>query len=406
MIGAGSSAMIGIVGYHGLTALTLILVARRVGQFDYGQYLSTFGLSAFLVVIADFGTQSWLLTQADSVDRIASTVRRTLYLRLWLLFAWLGAMLGLSWFLPANTFPYPLMVVVLFGVTCDSFALLAFAALRATQRHTHVMILQIGAALLLLIVTWFMPLAPGDILRFAGVRSSVALILSVVLLVQTLRLYRSQHVIAQSMRQIMTQSRPFFWAELASSFYAKVDLLLVSLILGAVAAGIYGPAINILVLFFLVPRAWFLLIVPLLSQIYRRKPGQFIIASGVQTLFMACVGVAATVCIWIFAPLLVQWVFGSAYQESALILQYLSPIPLLRSLNVAIGAVLASSGQQARRTRIQIMAAMVNLLGNLIVIFPFGLVGVALTYILSEALLLVGYVRLLQRSVRLSTSVV
>ncbi|MBK9052239.1 MAG: polysaccharide biosynthesis C-terminal domain-containing protein [Chloroflexi bacterium] len=66
-------------------------------------------------------------------------------------------------------------------------------------------------------------------------------------------------------------------------------------------------------------------------------------------------------------------------------------MPLLHRLNFALGAVLTSGGRQSPRTKVQIAAAIFNVCANLLIIQPYGIIGVAIVYVLTELILTVGY---------------
>jgi len=142
---------------------------------------------------------------------------------------------------------------------------------------------------------------------------------------------------------------------------------------------------------FLVPNALYLMAVPILSRAHRDANPRFLRLSTLQLLGQSGVGVLLSVLLWALAPTLIHFVFGPGYELSALSLRLLSPLLLLKSVNFGLGAVLTSSGWQARRATAQTACAVFNVAANLVVIRPFGVAGVALVYVLSEMVLLLGY---------------
>jgi O-antigen/teichoic acid export membrane protein len=73
------------------------------------------------------------------------------------------------------------------------------------------------------------------------------------------------------------------------------------------------------------------------------------------------------------------------------VLRLLSPILVLKSLNFGLAALLTAADFQSWRTTAQMVCAIFNVAANLVMIIHLGIVGVALVYMLSEALLLLGY---------------
>ena len=95
--------------------------------------------------------------------------------------------------------------------------------------------------------------------------------------------------------------------------------------------------------------------------------------------------------LFVSAPLVTSLVYGPAYLDSIPVLQALSVITLLRAINFALAAPLIAGGHQAKRARMQVVAALFNIVMNLAVIPVWGVYGVVIVYILTEALLAAGY---------------
>jgi O-antigen/teichoic acid export membrane protein len=140
--------------------------------------------------------------------------------------------------------------------------------------------------------------------------------------------------------------------------------------------------------------------VPRLSKAFTRSRVSFRQESILQLLVHAVTGALLSLGVFFLAPALVRVTFGEAYAPSAAVLRLLSPIPLFRSLNFGLGAMLTSSGRQVERTRSQAVAAIFNLAANLLVISPFGIPGVALVYTASEGLLCLGYLSTLRHTAK------
>jgi PST family polysaccharide transporter len=189
-------------------------------------------------------------------------------------------------------------------------------------------------------------------------------------------------------------------AEIASSVYVKADLTIIALVLGPVGTSVYAPAITLLQAAFLAPRALFFVVVPVLSKTYTENRDRFRGRGLSQTAAQILIGTTISVLLFLFAPLIVRLIFGEDYAASAVILRILSPLPFLRSFNFALAAILTSSARQRQRTRVQIIAAAVNVTGNLIVIVPYGIIGVSIVYLLSELVLGLGYLFLLRGQLR------
>ncbi len=387
----------GLVLYSGLNAITLIIVARRVAPLEYGQYLASFALASFLVIIPGFGMDAWLLTQSsDNKASAASLWASSIRTRGSLLFVWIIAMIPLSILLPNGTYPPSILLPTILGVALDSLILLSFSALRIRGQHRIVTLLQAGSGTSLLALTLMLPLSDGQIALFAVARTILSIFFFLILLLFMGRDYLKNRAPLMGFGRILGASRTFMWAELASSVYVKADLTLISIVIGPLGSSTYGPAITILQAAFIILRALFYFFVPTLSKTYSKNLRDYVNKSILHFLIQITTGAVISIFLFLLAEPVINLIFTAAYADSAVILRLLSPIPFIRSINFALGAVLTSSNRQKRRTRVQISAALFNIIGNLLIIGPLGINGVAVVYVFSEIFLALGYILLVR----------
>jgi O-antigen/teichoic acid export membrane protein len=385
----------GLLLYSVLSALTLIVVARRVLPVEYGQYLASYALTSFLVVLPGFGLDAWLLTQSSSKDESAGDLwTRVTGIRVRLLLLWVAGMIGLGFLLPRPSYPLAIYLPTVAGMAFDSLLLLAFAALRVQNRHGRVTILQGAYSLALFAMTLLLPIGNGRIAVFAVARTLLSLVFVALVYAPMARTALRARRQFEPGSQVLRLSVPFMWADLASNVYVKADVTIVSIILGPAGTGAYGPAVSLLQASFLVSRALFFFSVPVLSRTYVEERWAFARRSVSQFVAQAATGFVIAVFLLALAPWLVRVIFQQGYEESAYVLRILSPVAFLRALNMGLGAVLMSGRRQSQRTRVQLAAAALNIVANLIVVGRYGLVGVSVVYILTELVLLAGYVAL------------
>lgn len=385
------TVFLGLLVTQGGTAFALIIVARSVLPIEYGQYIASYGLLSFLVVVPNYGFESWLLTKGGTTPKQVSKLWYSIFkLISGLLIVWGVCVLFLGMILPYNTFPPLIMWPTILGVMFDSLILVTYAAFRCLGEHKQVAFLQAFASLSLLGFTLLLPHISTYIILFAVGRAALSFL---VLVVTILRLTQILGTPAElvSVSYLLKDAHPFMVADIASSIYVKADVNIISLLIGSVGTSVYGPALNLLRTSFLVPRSIFLFSVPLLSKFYVESKSLFRKMSILQILVQALLGLTMSIVFFAIAPVLITIVFGEAYQSSGLILQFLSPIPFFRSLNFGLGALLTTANHQKERTKVQVLCALFNVIANLIVIVPFGVLAVAVVYTLSEVLLALGY---------------
>jgi O-antigen/teichoic acid export membrane protein len=392
----------GLVLAQGASALALIILARRVLPQEYGQYLASFSLASLLIVLPAFGMDGWLLARGtihrDQTLRLWWSARRV---RLRLLALWVPAMAILALILPPATFPPALLILSAIGLAADSMTFLAYAGLRNMNRHRWVTGFQTVGSLALLVAILTLPLGPGRITLFALARTLVSVVLAVFIGRWMISGVQRPTTVLPA-RELLHATRSFMLADAAVSIYLRADLVIVSLFLGSTGAGVYGPALNLVNMCFIVPSALYFLVVPRLARAYRHSPQAFTRVGAIQLGVQLATGVLLAITIFTLAGPIVRLVYGPGYGSSVPILRLLSPLLIAKPINFGLGALLTTSGQQARRTAVQMLVAAFNVCANLVAVRTWGIIGVALVYVVSEALLCLGYALIFANSRRLS----
>lgn len=387
--------VLGLFAARGAGALALIVVARQVTPFEYGQYVSTYALMSLLLVLPNYGLDTWLLTREHSSKaELVQLWGRSIQSRFRLLVVWIAGVIVLGALLPRNTFPLAIVVPTVIGLALESLSVLSYAALRGLDQHGKVTLMQSASSLALLGIAFGLPIGPGQIQLFAVGRTAVSAILAGVVIPFVGRGYWGRFVDSLRAGSVLRSARPFMVAEVASAIYVKTDLTIVSFFLGSPGASVYGPALTLLQAVFLIPRALYYIVVPRLSQQRARTPRTFRRQGVTQLAAQGVAGAVLSLAVFLLAPAAVNLTFGPSYRDSALILVVLSPIPFFRSLNFAIGAMLAAGDRQPSRTKVQMGCAISSVLANLIAIPTLGVQGAAMTHVLSEMALCSGYLLL------------
>jgi O-antigen/teichoic acid export membrane protein len=88
---------------------------------------------------------------------------------------------------------------------------------------------------------------------------------------------------------------------------------------------------------------------------------------------------------------LIPLFLGSAYNEAAVILRWLAPIIVFKSVELIIANILTGAGYQGVRTSIQVSLALVNFLVTIWLIQLYGWFGAALASIGTEVLAVASF---------------
>jgi O-antigen/teichoic acid export membrane protein len=382
---------------QGVTALALLAIARRLGAVHYGQYAACYTLASFASIIFNLGMDSWLLREGgrtpERLNKLAGSVIaiRGLGGALWLVGMVLFALLtnSNSEFI-RQRLPASVLILSALVVWLDSILAASLVTFRAALRNQIGSPIEAGVDALWLLITVFL-FASGE-RRAEAYLATRAMVLILGLTISTVLLWnivRLQPDRAIAM-QIIRESPPFASADFLAWSLARLDVMIVTFTLGERAVGIYSPAVSLVSALFLVPYAVYGVMVPVLSRLYPHNPRQMRLTTMRMLLLLTAIGLGLAGVTFLGTPLVVA-ILGKSYGETLVILRIICILLTFKCPNMGIAGVIVVMGRQAKRVGVQVVAVGFNLIFNLLVVYRYGIRGVAVVYVLTELLLLIGY---------------
>jgi O-antigen/teichoic acid export membrane protein len=219
---------------------------------------------------------------------------------------------------------------------------------------------------------------------------AVVLLVGLALSTRLLRNFVRLQPDRQTAWQILRESPPFASADFLAWSLARLDVLIVTFTLGERAVGVYSPAVSLVSALFLVPYAVYGVMVPVLSRLYPDNLRQFRLTTLRMLLMLLVIGVGLAGLTTLGTPLFIA-LLGKSFSETLVILRILSILLIFKCLGMGVAAIIIVMGKQAKRVGVQIFAVAFNLLLNLVVVYRYGIRGVAVVYVMTEVLLMAGY---------------
>lgn len=190
------------------------------------------------------------------------------------------------------------------------------------------------------------------------------------------------------LRDLIPAALPFAGAAAVAVVLTYFDLVLVGLWMSTAEAGIYGAAYRILWLPTMLVTAYLTVLRPSVARRAMAGPASPLSLMGGTAPGVITVGIAAAVAGILFAPALVDLLYGSAYRPAVAPLRLLLLSFALLVISRHYRLVLVASGCQATDLRIMGAAAALNVALNAWLVPRFGLVGAAASNVASEAAIL------------------
>jgi O-antigen/teichoic acid export membrane protein len=213
---------------------------------------------------------------------------------------------------------------------------------------------------------------------------------------------------ARSFAPLIRKSIPFALDDALSLAYIRLDTILLGIMVGAHAVGLYQAATNLVLYLNILPRMLNLSMYPRMSRAWPDKVAELRRLLDSSLLILGAIAVPITVGSLLLAPRIFDVMYGSRFEEAVIAYQLLVPIIPLRMLGNSLGTALTAADRQTQRTIAVGVAAVVNVTLNLALIPSLSFFGAVIATLVTETGLFVAYAVMLRRvagSTRLATAI-
>lgn len=330
--------------------LFMIVLARRLGAESFGVYSSIIAFIAFFSLVEEFG-----LTQ-PMIRRIARNrgegtrilgevlaVKAALGVGAYLLLLGTSIGLGVS---PEITAVLGLSMIL------EILALTVTRAFEAYERMREVAIITIAERSLLCstgIAAVFLGgslawVAAAYLVTFAG-----SLALATTMFGRAVGPIRVRPP-RDGWRPMLREAAPFLVSSVLSIVWTRVDIYLLTSFRSAQEVGWYNAALRVVEAQIFIPVAILGSVFPVLSRLEGGSRAEFNGILGKNFLFLAALGGLIAAGTWLFAPEIIDLLFGVTYIQSAEVLRIFSPMIALAFLNYLFSGALIAMGREVIAT--------------------------------------------------------
>lgn len=391
----------------GCAFLTQMLLARELGPAAFGVFAAALAMVALVTPLASFGVGGfWLKAFGQEGWQAVRWLRGSLKYTLLTTFLVLAALFCWAMFGPHDATTRGLLMVLSVYLLGQVAVELVSAKLQLEERYLALALWQFLPHLLRLLLVAMLALVLIKWMTLNNVAYVYAMISVSVFGLGAFFMWRmycgqlalkghgeadrsaSPSTSLSSMKQVAAQSWPFGLAGVFYLIYFQSDIILLKYMVGDEAAGIYNVAFVIMVAVYMLPSVIYQKF--LLPKIHRwaiHDRERFYQAYRTGSWVMLILGLLAMLTIWLLAPWGLPILFGIHYQESVLILMILGLGAPARFLTASVGAMLSTQNHVINKIYIMALAALVNVILNIIYIPVYGVIGAALTTVITEILL-------------------
>lgn len=395
----GSTAVLSQI----LVMLQNLLVARWIGPELNGYVLAGFNAAALGFVLVNWGFDHWLLQQSSMEDE---NNHQNLGMVLFSKFV-LGILLCLVLFIalpslrPENYLPF-ILAICLLDTLVDLLSNSTYTFYLATNRFNQSSLIVTISRILRLVGTLLLILLK---VKNVAVLLGLRLIIDFATLAYLLwRLNpKFKRIKIAEFRTISQQTWTFGVAEILNFVYDRADLtLLAFLTVNNSEISYYGTALNIAFAGIAILQTLQNVLVP---YIIKQEKSGFHKAKKVlyipPLLLLVGAGVAGSLILFFFGQKLIDLLMGPAYSAAGSLLTMVSPLLILKAVNVALSSFLIA--RQNQEMKLLPLAFVAILKAILIIVFykKSGLEGMVIIFLICELILLIFYAIQLLRSTKL-----
>lgn len=379
-----------------LSYILFVYISRIYSIEGAGQYSFAFALTGFFSIFAEFGLHNIVVKELGrSNDNIGSQYSRYFSARLMLTFVSVVVLLLITPFLPLSN--ETKWIICLIGAYRLIYTLTdGFMSVFIAKGETLIVaFLEVSVRALATLFGVLMIVSGVDIIYTLAILPLVGS-LQFILAYQLLSTKYGKPTICFSYKIIIAtlkESFPYATSNFLQQITARIDIVLLGFIIGAVAAGIYNAAYRLLFLVIILPYFAGLVLLPVASKLFidSREGFQYYYAQSLGAIIL--IGLPIAVGLWLMAENLIILIYGDAFQDSILILRILSASILFLFVSHILGIFLMASDRQIQKARSHWVVAIFNILANIVFIPIFGIHGAAATTVMTEILLVALFLR-------------
>lgn len=371
-----------------------ILLARILGVEDYGQLAFALSFATLFTITANFGLSSLTIREVARDNTLAQKYINNISMIKILLsiITLILIFITLQFLEKDNNLNF---LVYLFGIyiiinNFTEFFNSIFRAFEKMEYEAYSKILKIIVLFCFGLLFLYLEYSSLYIALSYVLASLVGFICSFIILKNTTGKINLD-IDFKLWKKIFKNSWPFALSIAFATIYFSIDSVMIGIILDNQKLGYYTVAYSLITGFYFLPIILSHVYFPKLSQSFKNKnhnTKEYIKGFNSRLII---IGIPLTLILFIFSKQIINILYGPAYSNSLIIFQILICALILKFFTFPYGLILSALNQEKKKVLIQFITIIFNIILNIILIFKLEIIGVAISTVLSELLLLILY---------------
>jgi len=376
-----------------------VLVARTLGPHDFGRFQFALALTLLLSFVVMLGLPKLLVRQlARDPDGAVTRIDSALFICLVAGGVVVGPLLGIGWLAGAD-----MSLLLMAGLTmiADSMARIVMSLFWAVERMRYEAV-AVGIQESAFVAFTLLVLAAdggveGVMLAYLTSRA-VGFVVAWVIAATKLSCPTRPRRHAGVVRPMLKATVPFAIDDGLSLAYVRIDAVLLGVLKGPTAVGLYQSATNLVLYLNVLPRMLNMSMYPQMSRAWPDHPLALRHLRDASLRILGAVAIPITVGSFLLAPEIFGTLYGPKFEPAVRFYQLLVLVIPLRILGNTLGTAITSVDRQAQRAFIVGVAAALNLGLNLILIPMWSIDGAVVATLVTESWVFLAYAVLLRRA--------
>jgi O-antigen/teichoic acid export membrane protein len=372
------------------------LVVRTLGQTGYGEWSTSFVSLVLVGYFANFGMEGVALREAArDPEHEHEWIGAVMLMRLLMLAPIMLASVAVIVVLHRSHEMLISGIILVVTMPFDGVGALGMLFQLRVDNRVPMIVLTIRSVLWGVAVL-IIHLHHGDMVALAVAMAATNAVGSIFQAVCALKLEaRLPRPSRKRLREVIRIGLPIGVSGVLIIAYAKIDQVIVYVIAGSGAAGLYSAAYNLLDQAHFIPISVLTTLSPVIAAAWPANPERLLRTARLTAELLALTSLGGLAFSIAAAAPSVRLIFGAEFVRGAPALPVLAASFVLVSFGYLNGNLLVVLGLQNRMLRVCLLALVVNLAGNLALVPLIGYMGAAWMTLVTEAVVCVASLRLI-----------
>jgi O-antigen/teichoic acid export membrane protein len=280
----------------------------------------------------------------------------------------------------------PIMILTL-SLVPDSLGYVALAVMLGSRRFKAPAIILSIATLVKFVGGAAVALMGGSLAQIAWVWFAGSLVSMALLMIYAVNrlgwIHSKEWTDWSPLRGIWQATAPFLLITILTTIESQTDTVVLSNLHNEAEVGFYNAATTLAFSLALISQAYRLSVYPMMARLAAQTPNQLAKLNDQSLRYLGMLVLPMGSGLFLLAPQIVELIYGSRFQPTALVLRLLSPVLIFMFLNVPSARVMLVKDHQGMNTLFLLISAILNVGLNLILDPRLGAQGAGIARLCS-----------------------